>query len=149
MKRRHTFILLAALAALAIAVAGCGSGSSNGSGGSSSNAASTSTAPTLYTFAKDSMGKSNCTGECAQEWPPATAGAKTPSGVNKQNLATIKRADGTRQLALGGRPLYTFTGDKQPGDQNGNGLNDFGGVWTAVGSAAKKATAQPSGSYGY
>ena len=31
---------------------------------------STANGMTLYTFDKDAVGKSNCYGECAQNWPP-------------------------------------------------------------------------------
>lgn len=125
--------------AAALAVAGCGSGggSSNNAGGNAS--ASTSTAPTLYTFSKDTTGKSNCSGACAQEWPAATSAPGLSGKVTK-----IKRSDGTMQVALDGHPLYRFAGDKKPGDANGNGLNDFGGLWKSAGSSSSSA-----GSSGY
>jgi predicted lipoprotein with Yx(FWY)xxD motif len=103
---------------------------------------------TLYTFAKDAQNKSNCTGACARNWPPAHPGAKTPPGLSKQKLTTIMRADGAKQLALGGKPLYTFVGDKRPGDANGNGLNEFGGIWTDAAAGRSSATSAPAPSYG-
>ena len=149
----------AIIALAAAALAGCGGSSyGGGSSSSSSNAAAsgsstTTGAMTLYTFAKDTKGKSNCTGACAQNWPPAKPGAKTPSGIDKAKVATITRSDGTKQLALGGKPLYNFVGDKKPGDANGNGVTAFGGVWTNAsssgGSSSSGASTQPSGRYGY
>lgn len=81
---------------------------------------------TLYTYDKDTAGVSNCTGECAEYWPPAKAeaGAK-PVG----DLTLIKRADGTMQWADGGKPLYTFVKDKAPGDVMGDNMKN---VWHVV-----------------
>ena len=131
-----------------VALAGCGSGggsgsSSNGSGSSSSNAAAGST-PTLYTFSKDTTNKSNCSGACAKNWPPATS-APAISG----KVTTIKRSDGTTQVALHGHPLYRFSGDTNPGDANGDGQTAFGGLWKTATPVAKSSQSKPSSSYGY
>lgn len=81
---------------------------------------------TLYTFDKDTMGKSACTGDCAEYWPPAKATADDkPVG----DLTIISRDDGTRQWTDGGKPLYTYVKDKKPGDVMGDNVN---GVWHAV-----------------
>lgn len=81
---------------------------------------------TLYTFDKDQTGKSMCSGECAQYWPPAKAGADAkPTG----DLTIITRDDGTRQWADEGKPLYTYVKDKKPGDVTGDKVNN---VWHAV-----------------
>ena len=73
---------------------------------------------TLYTFDKDSGGKSMCAGECAKNWPPlmAEAGAKAEG-----KWSLVKRDDGTSQWAYDGKPLYTFIMDKQAGDKTGDG----------------------------
>ena len=80
---------------------------------------------TLYTFDKDTAGsgKSVCNGQCAFNWPPlaATADAK-PMG----DWTLIPREGGGAQWAYKGKPLYTFIGDVNPGDNNGKGVN---GVW--------------------
>ena len=81
---------------------------------------------TLYTYDKDESGKSNCSGECAEYWPPAKAAADAKA---TGDLTLIKRADGTLQWADDGKPLYTFVQDKKPGDVTGDGKN---GVWHAV-----------------
>jgi predicted lipoprotein with Yx(FWY)xxD motif len=142
---------LAAIALASAALAGCGSAASGGGNNTSSNAASTTastSAPTLYTFSRDTSGMSNCNGACAQNWPPATAHAKA-AGLAKAKLSTIKRADGKTQLAYGGKPLYTYVGDTKPGDANGNGLNVYGGLWTAASPHAAKPASAPARSYGY
>ena len=79
---------------------------------------------TLYTFAKDSNGKSACNGKCAANWPPlmAAAGEKGAKGYSM-----IKRADGKMQWAYKGKPLYTWKNDKKPGDITGDGL--LNGAW--------------------
>jgi predicted lipoprotein with Yx(FWY)xxD motif len=81
---------------------------------------------TLYTFDKDSGGKSMCNGDCAKAWPPAMAMAgDKPVG----DLTIIKRDDGTMQWADDGKPLYTFVKDTKPGDATGDKFKD---VWHAV-----------------
>lgn len=83
---------------------------------------------TLYTYAKDTTGVSNCTaGKCLQNWPPYTAQSQT--GTFPANITVIKRSDGTLQYAWKGMPLYYFIKDKDSGDSYGNGV---GGVWSVI-----------------
>ena len=114
---------------------------------------------TLYMLSADGKNKSHCSGACATNWPPAKApkNPKLGAGLKKSKLRVIKRGDGSKQLAYGGHPLYEFIGDSKPGDVNGEGLVEFGGVWHAVnksGHAAKAPAPAPSpggsgGGYGY
>lgn len=87
---------------------------------------------TLYSYDKDSAGASNCTGTCAENWPPFTiAAGMTPNiqaGVNG-NIATVTRADGSIQLVYNGKLLYFYKGDKAAADTTGDGI---GGVWHVV-----------------
>ena len=78
---------------------------------------------TLYTFAKDSAGKSACNGSCAQNWPPLTAGAGAKAA---DDSSLITRDDGSQQWAYQGKPLYTWVKDSKPGDTSGDGVNQ---VW--------------------
>ena len=148
----------AGLAALALIGTACGStaspaASSGGGSGAGSSAALTSTKIgsatvltnakgfTLYTFAADTPGKSNCYGTCAQFWPPVKGPVSAMSGVGG-TFATITRSDGTTQETWNGHPLYTYKGDTAPGQDKGNGLNLSGGVWHTVtlsGTAAPAA----------
>jgi predicted lipoprotein with Yx(FWY)xxD motif len=71
---------------------------------------------TVYTFDKDSGGKSACTGSCADYWPAVQAGSAPLSAP----YSAITREDGSKQLAYKGKPLYTFSKDKSPGDKRGD-----------------------------
>jgi predicted lipoprotein with Yx(FWY)xxD motif len=79
---------------------------------------------TLYTFDKDSAGKSACNGPCATNWPPLMAAADAkPSG----EWTVVARDDGARQWAYKGKPLYAWTKDTKPGDTSGDGF--LNGAW--------------------
>jgi predicted lipoprotein with Yx(FWY)xxD motif len=95
---------------------------------------------TLYLFEKDRHGRSACYGACAKNWPPALVkGAPTAgAGVVASRLGTTRRRDGSRQLTLGGHPLYGFVADKRPGDTKGQDLNAFGADWYAVHGSGRK-----------
>ena len=82
---------------------------------------------TLYTFANDTAGTSNCTGSCATVWPPLTPGSSAPTGGAgvTGTLATITRSDGTKQVTYAGKPLYTFQSDSSAGMASGDGVNSF------------------------
>ena len=79
---------------------------------------------TLYTFDKDSAGKSACNGPCATNWPPLMA-AGNVSGSG--NWSVVTRDDGTKQWAYAGKPLYTWVKDSKAGDVTGDGFNN--NVW--------------------
>ena len=83
---------------------------------------------TLYWFAIDTPTKSNCSGQCATYWPPVKGPLTAGSGVTG-TLGTITRSDGTKQATYLGHPLYTYVGDKSPGQATGNGKNLSGGLW--------------------
>jgi predicted lipoprotein with Yx(FWY)xxD motif len=91
---------------------------------------------TVYYFEKDKQGgtTSTCSGACASVWPPlTTSGApKGQKGASASKLGTIKRSDGTTEVTYNGWPLYTYAGDKKPGDANGNDLTQFGAQWYAL-----------------
>jgi len=78
---------------------------------------------TLYTFDKDSAGKSACMGPCAANWPPLMAAADAKAGGD---WSVITRDDGSRQWAYKNKPLYYWTKDQKPGDRTGDGFNK---VW--------------------
>jgi predicted lipoprotein with Yx(FWY)xxD motif len=77
---------------------------------------------TLYRSERDSAHppRSRCTGACLTFWRPAlvTGTDFTVVGIDRDLVGTIARGDGTRQLTLAGRPVYTFVDDR-PGDVKG------------------------------
>jgi predicted lipoprotein with Yx(FWY)xxD motif len=170
-RRLRMLLVLPAAAAAAAVVAACSSSStpsstpSSSSSGSSTSSPAAATAGTVttatiggatvltnvkgfavYSFAPDTMTKSNCNGACAAAWPPVK-GPTTAGADLTGKLGTIKRPDGSTQATYNGHPLYTFIKDTGPGTDTGNGVDAFGGLWhalTASGSAAPAST--PSGS---
>lgn len=76
----------------------------------------------LYTFDKDTAGKSTCYGMCAVAWPPFRAAAGSqPMGT----WTLVTRLGFTKQWALNGKPLYFWFKDKKPGDATGDGIDGF------------------------
>lgn len=179
MNRKH-IASLASVGAIALIAAGCGGGSSSskpassgsGSGQASSSGAKVSATKsslgtivvdgsgrTLYLFAKDTGGRSTCSGACAASWPPFTA-THTPAlgkGVSASSITLAKRADGKNQVIYAGHPLYYFSGDQAAGQVNGQGIDQFGAKWFAVtpgggkasGSASSSGSGSSSAPYGY
>ena len=81
---------------------------------------------TLYTYAEDDPGVSNCGMVCREFWPPAMAPAGArPSG----DLTLIGDMGEPKQWAWKDRPLYTYADDKVPGDVKGEGED---GEWYVV-----------------
>ena len=112
---------------------------------------------TLYVFTADAAGKSNCAGDCANNWPALTSDAVPTlgTGLDAANFAILTRDDGTKQVTFFGHPLYYFAKDTAAGDVNGQGI---GGKWFVVGadgnmvgaaaSPAASAAASPSAAAG-
>jgi len=119
---------------------------------------------TLYTFQADKGTTSTCYGSCAQFWPPVLGTAHLAAGQKiNGHFGTTTRKDGKVQVTYDGHPLYTYAGDTQPGQSAGNGINQDGGIWNVIttaagGGAGAGASAAPSsspssggggGGYGY
>jgi len=83
---------------------------------------------TLYWFAPDTSTSSTCFGSCAVYWPPVSGSPAAGPGVTGK-LGTIKRPGGGLQATYDGHPLYTYIGDRGPGQANGNDLDLNGGFW--------------------
>jgi len=83
---------------------------------------------TLYWFAPDTSTSSTCFGACAVYWPPVSGSPAAGPGVTGK-LGTIKRPGGGLQATYDGHPLYTYIGDRGPGQANGNDLDLNGGFW--------------------
>jgi predicted lipoprotein with Yx(FWY)xxD motif len=128
-----------ALVLLLVAVAGAGGKPATGSGGTAAlktgnvggvTVLTNANGLTVYTFAADTPGKSNCNGSCAVYWPPVTGTPSAP-GV-PGTFSTTTRTGGIKQVTWNGHPLYTYVGDHGPGQANGNNLNLNGGLWKDV-----------------
>jgi len=128
-------ILLAGLAT------GCAAYSDGYVGGASasSNILTTASGMTLYTFDKDADSESNCYEACAAKWPPYLSGdGEAPVEAATKTI----RRDGSEQWTVNSQPLYTWVGDKNPGDTTGDGV---GNVWhTAVRVDVAKAVSAGS-----
>jgi predicted lipoprotein with Yx(FWY)xxD motif len=62
------------------------------------------------------IGTSGCDADCSKEWRPLIAAADAkPSGY----WTLMKREEGQMQWAYQGYALYTYAGDKKPGDMIG------------------------------
>ena len=78
---------------------------------------------TLYTFDKDTINTSNCSGDCINIWPPLLADA---GAIATAPLSLIDGADGNKQWAYKGKPLYFFVNDTAAGEIKGNEVKN---VW--------------------
>ena len=85
----------------------------------------------LYTFANDTAGTSNCSGACAEAFPPFVLHGDGGEPILKDGLpgrlGTISRDGGAVQVTYNDQPLYFHSEDKRPGETNG--VND---VWHLV-----------------
>jgi len=103
---------------------------------------------TLYLFEDDHGTTSACTGACAQIWPGYSAGA-TPSAGSGVDAGKLASAAGQvpAQVTYNGHLLYTYSGDKAPGDVNGVGIPH----WYPVSSSGDKVDHDDAGAsnYGY
>jgi predicted lipoprotein with Yx(FWY)xxD motif len=87
---------------------------------------------TLYFFMSENSGQVICTGDCTRTWSPLLlVGAPTPTTQSQLpgKLDVIARPDGARQVTYNQWPLYTFLGDRKPGDRLGDGSS---GQWFVV-----------------
>jgi predicted lipoprotein with Yx(FWY)xxD motif len=88
----------------------------------------------LYAFTKDTRGASDCYGACAEAWPPYLVQGRPAAGAGARDglVGTTRRRDGTRQLTYAGRPVYSYVGDRAPGQILCQDVVEFGGRWLVV-----------------
>jgi len=87
---------------------------------------------TLYYFANDINGKSNCTGVCSTIWKPFYASnIIVPSDLNVTDFGQITNIAGTNQTTYKGWPLYYYSGDNNSGDTNGQSVQN---IWFVASS---------------
>ncbi|QES52714.1 hypothetical protein DEJ50_28040 [Streptomyces venezuelae] len=95
---------------------------------------------TVYRFKPDTAWPmvSKCVGDCLTKWPVVAPVDKADTkGITSRNYLVLDRPDGTKQQTVDCWPVYTFAGDKKPGDTNGQGV---GGTWYAVSPEGKLIT---------
>jgi predicted lipoprotein with Yx(FWY)xxD motif len=104
---------------------------------------------TMYSLGGESAHHLLCkSSECAHVWPPLTVPSRTTrlkagAGVHGA-LAMIKRPNGSMQVTLRGKPLYSYSGDRVAGQAAGEGIRSFGGTWHAVTAAPAAQTPSPA-----
>ena len=85
---------------------------------------------TLYLFDPDEQGASTCYDDCAESWPPLLDDDPVAGeGAEEALLGTTEREDGQTQVTYDSWPLYHWIGDEQPGDVEGQGVQD---VWWVI-----------------
>jgi predicted lipoprotein with Yx(FWY)xxD motif len=104
---------------------------------------------TLYRFDKDSARppKSTCLEDCWMKWPPLihTSDLRL-EGIDQALVGTVVRPeDSSRQVTIGGWPVYRYAGDAAPGEAKGHGV---GNVWFAVTPTGRKAAGAPANNNG-
>jgi predicted lipoprotein with Yx(FWY)xxD motif len=163
-KRVHIGILAAVGLGILLTVAACGT--STPSTQATTSAATVSahevngqqvlvdqTGAALYVNDQDGAQPRCVSSDCNAIWTPLTVpGGTRPtagSGVTG-TIATVQRPDGSRQVTLSGKPLYTFSFDHGAGHVTGNGQQDsFAGTnftWhSALASGQTQAPADSNG----
>ena len=149
--KRLLIAAAAVVAALALAACGGYGGDDDNASAPSSNTTATvsvdelgdsgrvlvdSTGRALYEADEEANSDVLCDDACASFWIPLTIDEGGPTGDTVPGeLGVAERPDGTRQVTLDGRRLYTFVED-EPGEVTGDGFSDaFGGqqfTWHVV-----------------
>jgi predicted lipoprotein with Yx(FWY)xxD motif len=91
---------------------------------------------TLYMFVPDHQKRVTCKGSCAAVWPPLKlkkGQRPTAGGAAKKKLLGL---DGS-VVTYKRWPLYTYVGDRKPGQATGQALNLNGGLWYVLSPSGK------------
>ena len=92
---------------------------------------------TLYLLTSDPKNVSVCPGlgtSCTATWPALKAPATAGAGVKAALLGKTKNG---KQVTYNGHPLYHYSGDKKPGQVNGQGSFQ---IWYVVSPKGKPIT---------
>lgn len=103
---------------------------------------------TLYMFVPDKRKKVTCTHTCAVAWPPL----KLPAGrkpiakmaAKSKLLGSDRNPAGGRVVTYHGWPLYTWVGDRTPGQATGQALDANGGLWYVLSPSGKVIRTKPA-----
>jgi predicted lipoprotein with Yx(FWY)xxD motif len=92
---------------------------------------------TLYALSPETAHHLLCRSRaCTEVWPPLLVHSKHErladgTGVTGK-LALFQRSKTSWQVTLRGKPLYRYSGDSGRAEDNGEGIESFGGIWHAV-----------------
>jgi predicted lipoprotein with Yx(FWY)xxD motif len=98
---------------------------------------------TLYDFVPDTPTHSACLNDgCVLQWPPLlkTGAVQVGNGLDTSLVTTLRRPDGSTQLAYGGHPLYTYNMDITPGMVTGQAIDQDGGLWYVINAKGQQLT---------
>lgn len=166
---KRFFILGTALAALLAACGGSSSEPPSGAGGKTvairpidgvGNVLVDSRGRALYAADVEADGKVKCVDACESFWKPLRIDSATPTPTATSSevgkLAVVKRPDGSRQVTVDGKPLYTFSDDSADQIKGIGFEDDFNGrhfTWNAVLEGGKLTSPSgvdsSGGGYGY
>jgi predicted lipoprotein with Yx(FWY)xxD motif len=92
----------------------------------------------IYLFEKEASSRSECSGACAEAWPPVLTEAppQTGAGAKAGLLGTTRRTDGSTQVTYNGHPLYYYVDDPR-GQVLCHNVQEFGGLWLVVDAAGE------------
>ncbi len=158
--------ILGATIVAPLALAACGGGGGESAGGASATVGVKSvggvgdvlvdaSGKALYAADVEADGSIDCVDACESFWEPLTIASGMPKAASDVGkVGVIRRPDGSRQVTVAGRPLYTFA-DDSAGQIKGIGFqDDFGGrhfTWDAMlagGGLAPSPNAQSGGGGG-
>jgi predicted lipoprotein with Yx(FWY)xxD motif len=85
---------------------------------------------TLYHYLNDGPNQDNCTGVCAEIWPPYTITGQPTAGPGVTGtLGSITLSDGSTMVTYNEEPLHYYSGDTAAGQTNGQ---DFANLWYVI-----------------
>jgi predicted lipoprotein with Yx(FWY)xxD motif len=103
----------------------------------------------LYTNNQDSSAMVQCTGACATVWRPLTIASGSPTGPSAAgSLGVVALSNGTRQVTVNGKPVYTFVVDKAGKVSGDNARDQFAGTkftWHVVTTSGTPVSSGGSG----
>ncbi len=90
---------------------------------------------TLYLLRARDGAQAVCRGGCLSIWPPllvASSVRRLHAGPGVHGALGLVPRDGRQQVTFNGYRLYTYAGDSAPKQDEGEGIESFGGTWYLV-----------------
>ncbi len=96
---------------------------------------------TLYMFVPDKRRRVTCVSTCAAVWPPVMlpkhARPRAAKKAKQRLLGSDRDPAGGRVVTYRGWPLYTYVGDRKPGQATGQATDLNGGLWYVLAPSGK------------